>query len=104
MQKNDPPAILNTGHPNIQREVDSSCNVILADSCGVHAVECLCEMCLLCDPGLSQQEKLLLANREKDKGNEAFRAKDYEEAVAYYSRSGSTSAIKNLPILQSADK
>ncbi|XP_038147781.1 sperm-associated antigen 1 [Cyprinodon tularosa] len=61
MQKNDPPAILNTGHPNIQREVDSSC--------------------------LSQQEKLLLANREKDKGNEAFRAKDYEEAVAYYSRS-----------------
>ncbi|XP_015257082.1 PREDICTED: sperm-associated antigen 1 [Cyprinodon variegatus] len=61
MQKNDPPAILNTGHPNIQREVDSSC--------------------------LSRQEKLLLANREKDKGNEAFRAKDYEEAVAYYYRS-----------------
>uniref|UniRef100_A0A3B5MGT9 Sperm associated antigen 1 n=1 Tax=Xiphophorus couchianus TaxID=32473 RepID=A0A3B5MGT9_9TELE len=36
---------------------------------------------------LSHQEKLLLANREKDKGNEAFRANDYEEAVAYYSRS-----------------
>lgn len=35
---------------------------------------------------LSQQEKLLLANREKDKGNEAFKAHDYEEAVAYYSR------------------
>lgn len=40
-------------------------------------------------PVLSQQEKLFLANREKDKGNEAFRAKDYEEAVTYYSRSGS---------------
>ncbi|XP_019946824.2 sperm-associated antigen 1 isoform X1 [Paralichthys olivaceus] len=36
---------------------------------------------------LTQPEKLLLANREKDKGNEAFRAKDYEEAVVYYSRS-----------------
>lgn len=42
-------------------------------------------VCIL--PVLSQQEKLLLANREKDKGNEAFRANDYEEAVAYYSRS-----------------
>uniref|UniRef100_A0A672H4Q8 Sperm associated antigen 1 n=1 Tax=Salarias fasciatus TaxID=181472 RepID=A0A672H4Q8_SALFA len=36
---------------------------------------------------LSQQEKLRLSNREKDKGNEAFRARDYEEAVSYYSRS-----------------
>uniref|UniRef100_A0A087XZH1 Sperm associated antigen 1 n=1 Tax=Poecilia formosa TaxID=48698 RepID=A0A087XZH1_POEFO len=57
----DPPARLNSGHLNIRREVDASCN--------------------------SHQEKLLLANREKDKGNEAFRANDYEEAVAYYSRS-----------------
>ncbi|XP_047455711.1 sperm-associated antigen 1-like [Mugil cephalus] len=58
--KNDSPAIVNTGQ-KIKTKVDSSC--------------------------LSQQEKVLLANREKDKGNEAFRAKDYEEAVAYYSRS-----------------
>ncbi|TNN85456.1 Sperm-associated antigen 1 [Liparis tanakae] len=36
---------------------------------------------------LSEQEKLPLANLEKNKGNEAFRANDYEEAVAYYSRS-----------------
>ncbi|XP_026228285.1 sperm-associated antigen 1 isoform X2 [Anabas testudineus] len=36
---------------------------------------------------LTQEEKFLLANREKDKGNEAFKSKDYEEAVAYYSRS-----------------
>jgi len=42
----------------------------------------------MCDPVLSPNEKLLLANREKDKGNEAFRANDYEEAVAYYTRSG----------------
>uniref|UniRef100_A0A3P9Q9W2 Sperm associated antigen 1 n=1 Tax=Poecilia reticulata TaxID=8081 RepID=A0A3P9Q9W2_POERE len=61
MQRNDPPAQLNSGHLSIRREVDASL--------------------------LSHQEKLLLANREKDKGNEAFRANDYEEAVAYYSRS-----------------
>ncbi|XP_034554093.1 sperm-associated antigen 1 [Notolabrus celidotus] len=36
---------------------------------------------------LTQREKPLLANREKDKGNEAFRANDYEEAITYYSRS-----------------
>ncbi|XP_069001507.1 sperm-associated antigen 1-like [Embiotoca jacksoni] len=59
--KNDPPAILNTGHPKIKTTVDASL--------------------------LSQPEKLLLANREKDKGNEAFRANDFEEAVAYYCRS-----------------
>ncbi|XP_030605538.1 sperm-associated antigen 1 isoform X2 [Archocentrus centrarchus] len=61
MDKNDPPAIVNSGHPIIKTKVDASL--------------------------LSQQEKLVLANREKDKGNEAFRANDYEEAVAYYSRS-----------------
>uniref|UniRef100_A0A8B9LJ07 Sperm associated antigen 1 n=1 Tax=Astyanax mexicanus TaxID=7994 RepID=A0A8B9LJ07_ASTMX len=37
--------------------------------------------------GLTEQEKVVLANREKDKGNEAFRAGDYEEAVTYYTRS-----------------
>ncbi|CAL1610501.1 unnamed protein product [Knipowitschia caucasica] len=36
---------------------------------------------------LSEQEQIILATREKDKGNEAFRAKDFEEAIAYYSRS-----------------
>lgn len=51
-------------------------------------------MCLKCVvsaiyTALTQQEKLLQANRERDKGNEAFRANDYEEAVAYYSRSES---------------
>ncbi|XP_037641490.1 sperm-associated antigen 1-like isoform X1 [Sebastes umbrosus] len=59
--KNDSSVIIKTGHPKIKTKV----NVSL----------------------LTQQEKLLLANREKDKGNEAFRANDYEEAVAYYSRS-----------------
>ncbi|XP_061571802.1 sperm-associated antigen 1-like [Cololabis saira] len=57
----DPPAIVNIGTPKIKTELDASF--------------------------LSQQEKLLRANREKEKGNEAFKAKDYEEAVAYYSRS-----------------
>jgi hypothetical protein len=36
---------------------------------------------------LTEQEKGLVANREKDKGNEAFKANDYEEAVVYYTRS-----------------
>uniref|UniRef100_A0A3B4TXM9 Sperm associated antigen 1 n=1 Tax=Seriola dumerili TaxID=41447 RepID=A0A3B4TXM9_SERDU len=59
--KNDPPAIRITGHSKIRTKVDTSL--------------------------LTQQEKLFLANREKEKGNEAFRSNDYEEAVAYYSRS-----------------
>ncbi|KAF1387397.1 hypothetical protein PFLUV_G00078270 [Perca fluviatilis] len=67
--KNDPAAIINTGHPKLKTKVDASL--------------------------LTQQEKLLLSTREKDKGNEAFRAKDYEEAVAYYSRS--LSIIPTLP-------
>nr|XP_014343551.1 PREDICTED: sperm-associated antigen 1 [Latimeria chalumnae] len=36
---------------------------------------------------MTDKEKTLIADREKDKGNEAFRAGDYEEAIAYYSRS-----------------
>ncbi|XP_070406953.1 sperm-associated antigen 1 isoform X3 [Nothobranchius furzeri] len=60
--KKDPPAILDTQHPKLKQEADVSSL-------------------------LSQRQKLLLANREKDKGNEAFRAKDFKEAVTYYSRS-----------------
>ncbi|XP_066480177.1 sperm-associated antigen 1 [Tiliqua scincoides] len=37
--------------------------------------------------GMSTKEKNLIANREKEKGNEAFVAGDYKEAVAYYIRS-----------------
>ncbi|XP_078253921.1 sperm-associated antigen 1-like isoform X2 [Rhinoraja longicauda] len=37
--------------------------------------------------GLTDQEKVVLANREKDKGNEAFRAGDLKEALLYYTRS-----------------
>ncbi|KAM4633844.1 sperm-associated antigen 1 [Polymixia lowei] len=59
--KKDPPALINSGHPKIKPKVDAT--------------------------SLTDQEKHLLANREKDKGNEAFRANDYEEAVSYYSRS-----------------
>ncbi|XP_052002361.1 sperm-associated antigen 1 isoform X2 [Xyrauchen texanus] len=36
---------------------------------------------------LSAQEKCVLSRREKDKGNDAFRSGDYEEAAVYYSRS-----------------
>ncbi|XP_077382016.1 sperm-associated antigen 1-like isoform X1 [Festucalex cinctus] len=38
-------------------------------------------------PLMTAEVRHILAEREKDKGNEAFRANDYEEAVAYYSRS-----------------
>ncbi|XP_055067651.2 sperm-associated antigen 1 [Misgurnus anguillicaudatus] len=36
---------------------------------------------------LTDQEKVALACREKNKGNESFRSGDYEEAVVYYTRS-----------------
>uniref|UniRef100_UPI00398F44D0 sperm-associated antigen 1-like isoform X2 n=1 Tax=Pristiophorus japonicus TaxID=55135 RepID=UPI00398F44D0 len=36
---------------------------------------------------MTDQEKMLLADREKDKGNEAFRAGDHKEALIYYTRS-----------------
>lgn len=35
---------------------------------------------------MTTKEKNLIANREKEKGNEAFVAGDYKEAVAYYNR------------------
>ncbi|XP_044905830.1 sperm-associated antigen 1 isoform X2 [Felis catus] len=37
--------------------------------------------------GLTEKEKTSLATREKEKGNEAFKSGDYEEAVMYYTRS-----------------
>lgn len=37
--------------------------------------------------GLTESERLMKANREKDKGNEAFKSGDYKEALVYYSRS-----------------
>merc|ERR1719420_2607808 len=36
---------------------------------------------------LPEAQKRFLADSEKEKGNEAFYARDYEEAEAYYSRS-----------------
>ncbi|XP_078072842.1 sperm-associated antigen 1-like [Mustelus asterias] len=44
--------------------------------------------------GMTDQEKMVLADREKDKGNEAFRAGDHKEAVIYYTRS--ISVIPNV--------
>ncbi|XP_006029329.1 sperm-associated antigen 1 isoform X1 [Alligator sinensis] len=37
--------------------------------------------------GMSESEKFFIANREKEKGNEAFATGDYKEAVTYYDRS-----------------
>ncbi|XP_073535725.1 sperm-associated antigen 1 isoform X2 [Phyllobates terribilis] len=37
--------------------------------------------------GIGLEQKKFLAEREKEKGNEAFRSRDYEEAISYYSRS-----------------
>lgn len=47
---------------------------------------------------LTVQEKQTAALREKDKGNEAYRSRDYEEAVDYYCRSlslASSAAVFN---------
>ncbi|XP_075682064.1 sperm-associated antigen 1 [Rhinoderma darwinii] len=41
--------------------------------------------------GISPEQKRFLAEREKEKGNEAFRSRDYDEAISYYSRSISVS-------------
>ena len=40
-----------------------------------------------CLSGLSDELKEMKAEREKNKGNEAFRAGDFDEALVYYSRS-----------------
>ncbi|XP_068017247.1 sperm-associated antigen 1 [Melanerpes formicivorus] len=37
--------------------------------------------------GMTQKEKIFIATREKEKGNEAFASGDYVEAVTYYARS-----------------
>ncbi|KFQ74140.1 Sperm-associated antigen 1, partial [Phaethon lepturus] len=37
--------------------------------------------------GMTEKEKIFIATREKEKGNEAFAIGDYVEAVTYYSRS-----------------
>nr|XP_009935834.1 PREDICTED: sperm-associated antigen 1 [Opisthocomus hoazin] len=37
--------------------------------------------------GMTKKEKIFIANREKEKGNEAFGIGDYVEAVTYYTRS-----------------
>ncbi|XP_074842966.1 sperm-associated antigen 1 isoform X1 [Carettochelys insculpta] len=37
--------------------------------------------------GMTRKEKKFIANREKEKGNEAFATGDYKEAVTYYTRS-----------------
>ncbi|XP_067888461.1 sperm-associated antigen 1-like isoform X2 [Heterodontus francisci] len=44
--------------------------------------------------GMTDQEKTVLADRERDKGNEAFRAGDHKEALLYYTRS--ISAMPNV--------
>ena len=36
--------------------------------------------------GMTKKEKIFIANREKEKGNEAFGIGDYVEAVTYYTR------------------
>ncbi|XP_060726928.1 sperm-associated antigen 1 isoform X1 [Tachysurus vachellii] len=58
---NDAPAVIKSAHTNITHHIDTS--------------------------ALTQQEKCVLATREKEKGNEAFRARDWDEAVVYYTRS-----------------
>ncbi|XP_022083368.1 sperm-associated antigen 1-like isoform X2 [Acanthaster planci] len=45
--------------------------------------------------GMSDKERELVANKEKDKGNEAFKAGDFEEAIQYYTRS--ISVIPSAP-------
>nr|CAB3266503.1 sperm-associated antigen 1 [Phallusia mammillata] len=45
---------------------------------------------------MTQEEKAVRSSLEKDKGNEAFKCGDFEEAIAYYSRS-----INLIPVVAS---
>ena len=45
--------------------------------------------------GMSAEEIVAKAAREKDKGNESFRVGDYHEALIYYNRS--MSVDNNVP-------
>nr|XP_031359913.1 sperm-associated antigen 1 [Lonchura striata domestica] len=48
--------------------------------------------------GMTKRDKMIIATREKEKGNEAFASGDYVEAVTYYTRSISvipTAAVYN---------
>ena len=36
---------------------------------------------------LTEEERVFRATKEKEKGNEAYRAQDYEEAIVYYTNS-----------------
>ena len=51
-----------------------------------HAFECLEFL-----PDMPKDELLMRANYEKEKGNESFKAGDFEEALLYYNRSLSIS-------------
>ncbi|KAM9489144.1 sperm-associated antigen 1 [Clarias gariepinus] len=57
----DTPVVVNSAHSHLKQHIDTS--------------------------ALSQQERCVLATREREKGNEAFRAGDWDEAVIYYTRS-----------------
>ena len=49
---------------------------------------CSASRCCCCWlSGLSDELKEMKAEREKNKGNEAFHAGDFDEALVYYSRS-----------------
>ncbi|KAG5857123.1 hypothetical protein ANANG_G00015220 [Anguilla anguilla] len=61
IKEQNPPTVVNHPLPKISRKIDAEV--------------------------LTVTERALLASREKEKGNEAFRANDFEEAVAYYTRS-----------------
>jgi len=105
--KTDPPAVINSDHVKIQPQVDVasksprtvSLYAIGRDQWSRSCTHKLCISSSVCvrlirdplftllRPVLSEKEKIFLAGREKDKGNEGYRAGDYEEAIAYYSRS-----------------
>lgn len=61
VNNSDTPAVINSAHTRITQHMDSS--------------------------ALTRQEKCVLATREREKGNEAFKARDWDEAIVYYTRS-----------------
>lgn len=55
--------------------------------CEKHGINKLWESARIAKADICNWVKSLFRSREKQKGNESFKSKDYEEAIRYYSRS-----------------
>ena len=53
----------------------------------IYSMEYIVYTYTYCFAAYTEEERSLKANQEKEKGNEAFRSGDFDEALIYYNRS-----------------